>query len=406
MSRKLLVCIVWCLSVAVCEAIGCKNGEKPPPAVHDAREQDDTKPAVSPRTKQRVNAEDARRPQEGTGEKPAIPVNKAAGIGSPRTSGTRPAPAKYSRPSARHARPAPRSDRRKPERVKLPADLKTKQPALFELASALNDESEVSIVREYAALLIGEMGKTAAPVVPVLVGALDQGDPYVRRTVARALGRIGPAAKAAVPDLTSLANADIDWRRRISGDLGIEGIALALILTGDATRTDAGIKMKAAEADANYGIKILDEKQRVRPAKYFEYRGVEWAEKTGVMGLNIERYKLPKQAGTREYDMDLLRHASRLQELRVFDGKIAEVGRPDHFKDYRAAERKDCAMLKKVVGWYALKTSARGQGRLCAQWDAKTAAEEAVLKIVGRRAPSKTTSRKTHEDPAAPVHRK
>ena len=50
-------------------------------------------------------------------------------------------------------------------------------------------------------LAIGTMGADAAWAVPTLVGLLSHESPQVRALAARTLGRIGPAARAAQPDL-------------------------------------------------------------------------------------------------------------------------------------------------------------------------------------------------------------
>ena len=69
-------------------------------------------------------------------------------------------------------------------------------PALIE---ALKDEKEV--VRRYSALILGNIGESAAVAVPALIKAMGDENLDVRHHVISALGRIGKLAAAAVPAL-------------------------------------------------------------------------------------------------------------------------------------------------------------------------------------------------------------
>ena len=72
-------------------------------------------------------------------------------------------------------------------------------PALVE---ALNNEHED--VRRHAARALGEIGPDAKAAVPVLLEVLNDEDEDVCECAAEALGKIGPDAKAAVPILTEV----------------------------------------------------------------------------------------------------------------------------------------------------------------------------------------------------------
>lgn len=70
------------------------------------------------------------------------------------------------------------------------------------VAALLKDASP--LVRRYAALALGWMGRNARAAAPALAEALKDGEPAVRRNAAAALGLIGPQAKEAVPALAAL----------------------------------------------------------------------------------------------------------------------------------------------------------------------------------------------------------
>ena len=70
-----------------------------------------------------------------------------------------------------------------------------------------------AVSRAVAALVeVGTIGPGEAQVVPGLIQALRDPDIDLRREAATALGRLGPAAKAAVPDLQRLVTGDPEVR--------------------------------------------------------------------------------------------------------------------------------------------------------------------------------------------------
>ena len=60
-------------------------------------------------------------------------------------------------------------------------------------------KSPDAATRKGAAYSLGRMGPTARAAVPELITALKDTDQNVRRSVAIALGNMGPAARAAIP---------------------------------------------------------------------------------------------------------------------------------------------------------------------------------------------------------------
>ena len=95
--------------------------------------------------------------------------------------------------------------------------------ALTPLIPAL--ESEDSRLRDSAAVVMGWIGPDAKMAVPYLVDALDDKESGVRRSVVRALGKIGSAA---VPDLID-ALKDKDKSVRASAARQDIGMALAAV---------------------------------------------------------------------------------------------------------------------------------------------------------------------------------
>jgi HEAT repeat protein len=63
-------------------------------------------------------------------------------------------------------------------------------------------------------LALGKYGAEAAPAVPELAAALRHKKDSVRRYAAQALGQVGPAASAALPDLKVVADSDPEARAR------------------------------------------------------------------------------------------------------------------------------------------------------------------------------------------------
>lgn len=84
-----------------------------------------------------------------------------------------------------------------------------------ELRSAINDKDED--VRFQAVSIAGRMGKLAATVVPDLVHVMKKHPTEGSGLLAiRALGEIGPAAVAALPELRKLEETNDDARKAIS----------------------------------------------------------------------------------------------------------------------------------------------------------------------------------------------
>ncbi len=78
---------------------------------------------------------------------------------------------------------------------------------LTEYVEKLTDQN--ASVRRKAAIALGRIGPAAKEAVPALITALKDENKYVRRVAAEALGRIGRAAKQAVAALTK-ASEDED----------------------------------------------------------------------------------------------------------------------------------------------------------------------------------------------------
>lgn len=83
------------------------------------------------------------------------------------------------------------------------------EAVLLALSDALEDEDDK--VRSYAALALAGFGEQAAPAADALIAAFrahdDRGS---RRTLAGAIGAVGPAAKAALPDLRAMLAGEED----------------------------------------------------------------------------------------------------------------------------------------------------------------------------------------------------
>jgi vesicle coat complex subunit len=76
------------------------------------------------------------------------------------------------------------------------------------LARALEDDDAL-LVRQIAAWALGRIGTAAREAVPALASALEHPDPIVRRNAAWALASIGTAASTAIPGLErALADPD------------------------------------------------------------------------------------------------------------------------------------------------------------------------------------------------------
>ncbi len=83
--------------------------------------------------------------------------------------------------------------------------------AVPELSSLLaNRRLFLSYERAEVVESLGRIGPAAKGAVPQLIKELSDDDEYLRKTTAVALGRIGPAAGAALPRLLKLADSDSD----------------------------------------------------------------------------------------------------------------------------------------------------------------------------------------------------
>ena len=100
-----------------------------------------------------------------------------------------------------------------------------KQPA-GPLVAAVSDALETSKDRAgYGLQVLGQMGREAKPALPVLVKMLES-DEDQREAVVRVLGSIGPDAAPAIPELiTLLADSNDRLRRTIAGALARMGPA-------------------------------------------------------------------------------------------------------------------------------------------------------------------------------------
>ena len=85
------------------------------------------------------------------------------------------------------------------------------------LREALADESQS--VRRNVAQALGKFGPSAGAAVPDLVARVERDeDHHVRFYSARSLGRIGPNAKAAIPVLKELERSGDDQLRKVAAE--------------------------------------------------------------------------------------------------------------------------------------------------------------------------------------------
>ena len=126
-------------------------------------------------------------------------------------------------------------------------------PALIE---ALKDDDNE--VRRNAASALGRIGPAAEAAVPALIEALKDDDNEVRRNAAFALGRIGPAAEAAVPALIeALKDEDSDVQRRAAfalGRIGPAAEAAVPALIEALKDEDSDVQRRAASALGRIGL--------------------------------------------------------------------------------------------------------------------------------------------------------
>jgi len=113
------------------------------------------------------------------------------------------------------------------------------------------------LVRRYAALALGRMGKKAKAAGPALTEALKDKEAVVRRNAAAALGLIGPEAKEAVPALTALL-ADPDANvifaaARALGQLGAEAKPAA----GEIERVLRSAKSEGLQWATSYALDCI-----------------------------------------------------------------------------------------------------------------------------------------------------
>ncbi len=96
-------------------------------------------------------------------------------------------------------------------------------PAIGKIVVLLQQEGD-SEIRWNAANTLGKMGPAAKKAVPKLVAAMKDPEPLVREHAAEALGEIGPDAKDAIPALTqALKDSDARVRRDAVRSLGQMG---------------------------------------------------------------------------------------------------------------------------------------------------------------------------------------
>lgn len=95
------------------------------------------------------------------------------------------------------------------------------RPSVAQLNTYLGDSQ--ALVRRFAARAVGRIGEPAAAAVPVLTERLQDTDDSVREEAARALGKIGPKAQSAVPALLDRLKNDDDIEVR---ELAAKGMRL------------------------------------------------------------------------------------------------------------------------------------------------------------------------------------
>ena len=280
------------------------------------------------------------------------PQPKAAAPEPTESSRARPPSCATSTPAAPEAAESPETH---PEAPRMP------DPRLPELAASLADKSELSLVREHAALAMAKMGERARPAVAVLIQALEGKDSHVARVAARALGSIGEGARKALPMLHKLRK-EVDWPK-------------VLIVS----------PFSKIEAEVKYGHHMLDRQGRVNPAEYFAYEHALSIVRLYSFGIDVHRFKTPGAGEVGDYaeshDFDALRHGIRLAELRAEGATIAQEGEPDHFASYRAAEMETAKRIMDANGYYALTSGARRQSRYSVRWDVAQACRRAIWRI-------------------------
>ena len=130
-----------------------------------------------------------------------------------------------------------------------------------QLASVARDFRQQLPARVAAARALGKLGPRAAPAVPDLVGIMDRlrGDELepLQEAVVEALGLIGSAARPALPALSRAAarSTDIELARRRAVDqiLGAPDAANVDALLAQLASRDASLRVRAAKALADLG---------------------------------------------------------------------------------------------------------------------------------------------------------
>ncbi len=84
------------------------------------------------------------------------------------------------------------------------------------------------MVRQTASQALGKIGPPARPAVPELIRLLKDPFPAVRTAAAVALGQIGTGALEARPYLEAVAEDDIDATVRVAADNAVKWIDLAV----------------------------------------------------------------------------------------------------------------------------------------------------------------------------------
>jgi HEAT repeat protein len=130
-----------------------------------------------------------------------------------------------------------------------------------QLASVARDFRQQLPARVAAVRALGKLGPRAAPAVPDLVGIMDRlrGDELepLQEAVVEALGLIGSAARPALPALARAAarSTDIELARRRAVDqiLGAPDAANVDALLAQLASRDASLRVRAAKALADLG---------------------------------------------------------------------------------------------------------------------------------------------------------
>jgi len=126
-------------------------------------------------------------------------------------------------------------------------------------------------IRRSAARELGQMGPAAAAAVGALQDAVADRDREVRRLSSIALGEVGPPAKAAVPALTA-ALSDDELSVRLAAAFSLQKLdthneAFAPVLIGAMRKGDGGVIVRVGELGAGAGwavptlISLLDDQR-------------------------------------------------------------------------------------------------------------------------------------------------